>query len=143
MVVGRIIITSITKKNSTHNPDTLEYLLYVWGCYKVLLWNFHLESISNVLCGKDDVIIHVMCDLGKTENDKDKYPIIIEDYDKAKKLFTTYYIFVRYKVRENKKLFLETRDDIQKQRRQETEVFRNLFDMVKESQEDHLRDILE
>ena len=45
------------------------------------------------------VFIHVMYDLGSTENDTDKYSNIIMDSETAKKLFTAEYIFVRNKVR--------------------------------------------
>ena len=66
------------------------YLLYEWGCSKGSLWNFcqdsMLRSISKGLYGKDDVLSHSMCELGKTGNDKDKYPNIIEDCETAKKL---------------------------------------------------------
>ena len=44
------------------------------------------------------MISHVMCEFGKTENDTDKYPNKIEDYETAKKLFTVKYIFISEKV---------------------------------------------
>ena len=66
---------------------------------------------------------HVICDLGKTDNDTDKSPNIIEDYERAKKLFTAEYIFIRKKMRENTVSLLlpATRDEIQKKRRQSRE----------------------
>ena len=42
-----------------------------------------------------------MCYLVNSENDRDKYPNVIEDYDIAKKLFTAEYIFIKEKIREN------------------------------------------
>ena len=71
----------------------------------------------------DSMSSHIMCELGKTENDTEKSTNIIEDYDTAKIVFTAKYIFTREKFRENKvsELLLETGDYIQNQRRQERE----------------------
>ena len=33
------------KKQVKHNPDTLNYLIYAWGCSNVSLSNFHPESV--------------------------------------------------------------------------------------------------
>ena len=55
-------------------------------------------AISKVLCGKYAVFGHVMCDLENTENDTDKSPNIIEDYETARKLFTAEYIPIRGEV---------------------------------------------
>ena len=54
-----------------------------------------VRIILNVLYGKYYVISHFLFDLVKTENDIEKSPNIIEDYETAKKLFTAEYIFVR------------------------------------------------
>ena len=64
------------------------------------------------------MIVHVMCELGKTKNDTYKSLNIIEGYDTAKKLSTAEYIFIRDKVRENavSELLPETIYDIQKHR---------------------------
>ena len=58
-------------------------------------------AILKVLCRKDDVLSHAMCDLVNNENDIDKYSKIIDYYETAKKLFTTKNIFIREKIREN------------------------------------------
>ena len=50
-----------------------------------------VRAISKVLCGEDSVLNRVICDLGKTENDTDKYPNIIEDYETTKKILTEEY----------------------------------------------------
>ena len=42
-----------------------------------------------------------MCDLGRAENDTEKSPSIIEDYETANIYFTAEYIFIREKVIEN------------------------------------------
>ena len=34
-----------SQKPVKYHPDTLKYLLYTWGCYKGLLWNFWQESM--------------------------------------------------------------------------------------------------
>ena len=67
-----------------------------------------LRTISKVLSGNNSVLIYFMCELGKTENDRYKYPNIIDNYETANKLFTVEYVFGRDKVRENKvsELFL-------------------------------------
>ena len=44
------------------------------------------------------MLSHVMCDLGKTENDTDKPSNIIEGYETAYNFFTTDYIFIRGKL---------------------------------------------
>ena len=64
--------------------------------------------------GKDDVLSHVICDLGNNDNDTYKSPNIIEDYERAKKLFTAEYICIREKVRYNivSELFPATRDNV-------------------------------
>ena len=47
------------------------------------------------------MLSHVMCDLGRAENDTEKSPNIIEDYETANIFFTAEYIFIREKVIEN------------------------------------------
>ena len=42
-----------------------------------------VQAVSKQLYGKDAVLSHVMCDLVKNENDTDKSPNIIEDYETA------------------------------------------------------------
>ena len=59
-----------------------------------------VQKISKGFYVKDSELSHVVCDLGNNENDTDKYPKIIEDYETEKKLFTAEYIFFRNKVRE-------------------------------------------
>ena len=61
-----------------------------------------VQKISKGFYVKDSELSHVVCDLGNNENDTDKYPKIIEDYETEKKLFTAEYIFFRKKVREKK-----------------------------------------
>ena len=51
--------------------------------------------------GNYDVLSHVMCNLGNTENNTDKYLNIIEYYEIERKLFTAKYIFISDKVIEN------------------------------------------
>ena len=67
----------------------INYLLYAWVCSKGSWWNFCQESIVREipkgLYGKDAVISHIIYDLGNTENNTDKSPNIIEDYDTTKK----------------------------------------------------------
>ena len=73
-----------------------------------------VQQITKGLYVKYAVISHIMCYLGKTENDTYKSPNIIEYYETEKKLFTAEYIFIRDKVRENtvSELLQATRDDI-------------------------------
>ena len=116
-----------SKKQGKHNPDTLEYILYAWVCSKGALWNFCQDStaqtISRVLYGNDAVLCHVMFDSERNENDTDKYPNIIEDYEIAKKLFTAEYVLIWEKDRENtvSQLFPSTRDKIQNKRNKSRE----------------------
>ena len=74
-------------------------------------------EISKDLDRKYDVLSHIMCDLVNTENDTDKSPNIIEDYDTAKNLFTEEYIFIKGVVIANivSNLLPETRGYIQDQ----------------------------
>ena len=43
-----------------------------------------VQAILKDLYGKEAVLSHVMCDLGKTEKDKYKSTNIIEDYETSK-----------------------------------------------------------
>ena len=54
-----------------------------------------VQIISKGLYGNDAVLGHVICYLVNNENDTEKYQNIIEDYDTAKKLFTSEYVFTR------------------------------------------------
>ena len=60
-----------------------------------------VQSISKGFYGNDVVLSNIMCDSGKTENDTDKSPNIIDNYETEKKLFTAEYIFIGEKDREN------------------------------------------
>ena len=42
-----------------------------------------VHAVSKGLYGNNYVLSHVMCDLGKTENNTDKSPNIIEGYETA------------------------------------------------------------
>ena len=77
-------------------------------------------EVTKGLYGKNDVLSPLMCDLRKTENNTTKSPNILLGYETVKKLLTSEYISIKDKVRENKvsKLLPETRDDIQKKKRQ-------------------------
>ena len=116
----------------------LEYLLYNWGGSKGSLCNFSQESMvqatSNIFHVNCDMISHVICDLGKIENDTDKSPNIIEDYETSKKLFTEEYILTREKVGENTvpQLLPATSDEIQKKSRKARKELRNLSGAMKE-----------
>ena len=60
------------------------------------LWNFCQESMVRAIPKgffvKDSVLSHIMCDLGKTENDTYKCPNIIEDNETTDIVFTEEYI---------------------------------------------------
>ena len=83
----------------------LKYPIYPWGCSKYFLCSSRQEQmlrvISKGLYGKYDEKIYFLCDLVNTDNDTEKSPNIIDDYETAKKPFTSEYIFIWEKVREN------------------------------------------
>ena len=60
-----------------------------------------VQAIPKVFHGNYFILVRVICEWVKTENESDKYPNIIEDYETSEKLFIAEYIFVRAIVREN------------------------------------------
>ena len=101
LVVGVIVRISITK-NKENITLTRSSIFSVSGNVPKARCGIFRDSmvreISKGFYGEYYMLIHVMCDLLKTENYTNKYPNIIEDYETEKKNITAKDFFSRIKL---------------------------------------------